>query len=62
MTPKQLEKTYRQTYRRLIAMIFAYLLLVVAGIALLVDHPKTAVWATQPVQADFTTGNAPPAR
>jgi hypothetical protein len=63
MTPKRLEQSYRQTYRRLIAMVFAYLLVVVvAGIALLINHPRTADWVSQAVQAEFATANAPPSR
>jgi hypothetical protein len=62
MTPKRLEQSYRQTYRRLIAMVFAYLLVVVAGIALLINHPATADWVSRAVQAEFATTNAAPSR
>jgi Na+(H+)/acetate symporter ActP len=62
MTPsvKQLEQTYRQTYRRLIAITFAYVLVVAAGIVLLVSHPRTADWVAEAVQAEFAATNAPP--
>ncbi|THD67286.1 MAG: hypothetical protein E7813_11760 [Bradyrhizobium sp.] len=64
MTPsaKQLERTYRQAYRRLIVITFAYILVVVAGIALLVSHPATANWVAQAVQAELATADAPPSR
>lgn len=57
---KQLERTYRQTYRRLIAITCAYVLVVAAGIALLVHHPRTAEWASQVIQAEFAAMNVPP--
>ncbi len=64
MTPsaKQLERTYRQAYRRLIAITLAYILVVVAGIALMISHPATANWVAQAVQAELAATNAPPSR
>ena len=64
MTPsaKQLERTYRQAYRRLIAITFAYILVVVAGIALLISHPATANWVAHAVQAELAASDAPPPR
>jgi hypothetical protein len=62
MTPslEQLEQTYRQTYRGLAAITFAYALLVVTAITLLIAHPKVGDWVSQAVQAEFGTANAPP--
>lgn len=57
---KQLEQTYRQTYRRLIAFTFAYGLCVVAVIMTLINHPRIVDWVSHSVQAEFTTANAPP--
>ncbi len=64
MTPslEQLEQTYRQTYRRLAAVTFAYALLVVTAITLLIAHPKVADWVSQAVHAEFVAANAPPSR
>lgn len=59
---KQMEETYRLTYRRLFAITFVYTLVVAAGIAMLIAYPKTANWVAQSVQAEFVTADAPASR
>jgi hypothetical protein len=60
MSLKELDRTYRRTYRRLITgvmMIYATGLLL--GVLLTLGHPKVATWISQAAQAEFVGAQDP---
>jgi hypothetical protein len=59
---KELDRTYRRTYRRVITgalVIYGTSLLVV--LSLLFGNPKIATWISDAAQAEFVAASAPPA-
>lgn len=60
MSMKELDQTYRRTYRRLITGIFIlYGTSLLMVLSLLVINPKVSAWASQAAQSTFVTASAP---
>jgi hypothetical protein len=51
---KELDQTYRRTYRRLITgVIIIYGAGLLLGVLLTLGHPKVATWISQAAEAEF---------
>jgi hypothetical protein len=62
MSMKELDQTYRRTYRRLITGVFIlYGTSLLMVFSLLVINPKVSSWISQAAQSTFVTASAPTA-
>ena len=62
MSMKELDQTYRRTYRRLITGVFiVYGTSLLVVLSLLISNPKISTWISETVQSEFASANAPTA-
>jgi hypothetical protein len=62
MSMRELDQTYRRTYRRLITGVFIlYGMSLLMVFSLLVTNPKVSTWISQATQSTFVTASAPTA-
>jgi len=62
-TLKELERTYRRTYRNLIAgVVTVYATGLLLVVLLTLGHPKVATWISHAAQAEFASTLEPSAK